>query len=315
MDPKKVIDWLLNMDVSIQYQVHRDLLGSDRKDLKNRIAMEGWGKTFLSKQKSDGHWGAGFYQPKWISTHYTLLDLKNLAMDNTSGNVDFILKKLLLENKASDGGINPIGTISVIDVCINGMFLNYACYFKADANGMHSVVDFLLSQVMPDGGFNCRSNRSGATHSSLHTTLSVLEGIDEYRKNGYTYKLDELTKAENSSKEFILQHHLFKSDKTGEIIKKDFLRIPYPCRWKYDILKALDYFQYSLTPWDARMEEAISYLIGKRNKQYTWNLNAAYAGKTHFEMEKSGQPSGWNTLRMMRILKYYRPDLWQEYTW
>ncbi|MFC0876369.1 hypothetical protein ACE01N_07225 [Saccharicrinis sp. FJH2] len=308
-----IINWLLSGDVSIQYQVHRDLLRTERKYLRSRIAKEGWGKMFLSKQRPDGHWGLKFYQPKWTSTHYTLLDLKNLAIDPDINSINTILTKILKEEKASDGGVNPIGTVKVSDVCLNGMFLNYASYFKSDPEELKSVVDFVLTETMTDGGFNCWSNRSGASHSSLHTTLSVLEGIDEYRKNGYTYRLDELTKAESTSREFILMHHLYKSDKTGMVIKKDFLRMPYPCRWRYDILKAMDYFQCSGSPWDNRMYDATRHLITKRNKQQTWNLQAPYPGKIHFEMETVGQPSRWNTLRMLRILKAYNPNLFQQY--
>jgi len=80
MNNDELIQWLLDGDVSIQYQVSRDLLGNERKSLRSRIAKEGWGKAFLSKRKENGHWGRGFYQVKWISTHYTLLDLKHLGI-------------------------------------------------------------------------------------------------------------------------------------------------------------------------------------------------------------------------------------------
>ncbi|NNK18093.1 MAG: hypothetical protein HKP49_02985, partial [Maribacter sp.] len=87
MDRPELIEWLLNGDISIQYQVHRDLLGVDRKDLQDRIATEGWGKRFLIKRKPNGHWGQRFYQPKWTSTHYTLLDLRNLNLDSGNAKV------------------------------------------------------------------------------------------------------------------------------------------------------------------------------------------------------------------------------------
>ena len=60
MTADSIITWLLEGDVSIQYQVHRDLLDMDRKDLQLRIAEEGWGKEFLSRRKADGHWGQSF---------------------------------------------------------------------------------------------------------------------------------------------------------------------------------------------------------------------------------------------------------------
>lgn len=305
MKDHKIINWLLRGDVSIQYQVHRDLLSTPRKDIQNRIASEGWGAAFLSKRFPDGHWGQKFYQPKWTSTHYTLLDLRtlNLAPDHPA--VHQTLETICTREKGKDGGILPIGSVRVSDVCLNGMFLNYAAYFKTAEENLNSIVDFILSQKMADGGFNCLSNRSGARHSSLHTTLSVLEGITEYEKNGYQYRLEELKRAQTSSVKFILQHQLFLSDKTGEIIHKNFLKLSYPCRWRYDILRALDYFQYSGTKWDDRMMPAIEVLKKKRKKDGTWNVSAHHPGQVHFQMEKAGTPSRWNTTRALRVLQFY----------
>jgi hypothetical protein len=305
LNNKAIKGWLLSGDVSIQYQVHRDLLSTNRHDLRERIASEGWGAQFLAKRKPEGHWGDRFYQPKWISSHYTLLDLRNLcvAPDNSiiRESIDLIAEK----EKGIDGGINPAREIVQSDVCINGMFLYYACYFKIKEEKLKSIIDFLLIERMPDGGFNCRSNRSGAVHSSLHTTLSILEGITEYEQNGYTYRLEELKKAQKSAEEFILLHQLFISDRTGKIIKKDFLKLSYPGRWKYDILRALDYFQYSKAKWDDRMQPAIDVLIKKRRKDNTWSVQAKHPGQVHFEMEKAGKPSRWNTLRALRVLKHF----------
>ena len=108
-----------------------------------------------------------------------------------------------------------------------------------------------------------------------------------------------------TSFEFILQHQLFLSDRTGKIINKDFLKLTYPGRWRYDILRALDCFQYAKVKWDDRMEPAIEVLLKKRNKGQTWNVQAKHPGQVHLEMEKAGKPSRWNTLRAMRVLKYF----------
>ena len=301
----EVIAWLLRGDVSIQYQVWRDLLEEKKDDLQTRITSEGWGRKFLATRNKNGHWGQAFYQPKWISTHYTLLDLRNLCIARDQPEIRDTIEMILAEEKGPDGGVRPIGSSQRSDVCINGMFLNYASYFCSDPEELESIVDFLLSEVMLDGGFNCMLNRSGAKHSSLHSTISVLEGITEYEKGGYTYRLKELRKAKKSSLAFILLHQLYISDRTGKIIRQEFLKFPYPTRWKYDILRALDYFQYENVPGDARMSPALGKLLAKRRHDSTWNLNAKYPGKVHFEMEKAGKPSRWNTLRAMRVLKCY----------
>ncbi|ELR69507.1 hypothetical protein C900_05039 [Fulvivirga imtechensis AK7] len=304
MNIDEIIEWLLKGDVSIQYQTYRDLLNEERKELKERIAHEGWGKQFLSCRGSNGHWGQSFYQPKWTSTHYTLLDLKNLCIANCKP-IRQTIKMILNEEKGADGGINPSRTIGNSDVCINGMALNYCCYFGADEADLQSIVDFVLSQWMADGGFNCRSNRSGARHSSLHTTLSVLEGIWEYEQNGYTYRLQDLRHAAKVSKEFILLHKLYKSDKTGEIIDKKMLAITYPPRWRYDILRALDYFQMAGEPYDKRMQDAIEVIVSKRNEDGTWNQQARHPGQVHFQMETAGKSSRWNTLRALKVLRHF----------
>ncbi len=306
MTADSIITWLLEGDVSIQYQVHRDLLDMDRKDLQLRIAEEGWGKEFLSRRKADGHWGQSFYQPKWISTHYTLLDLRNLGIHRDHTLIRQSIHRVLSAGKAEDGGI-PLGpsTRKHSDVCVNGMFLNYASYFGMPETSLHSVVDGILGEIMPDGGFNCRSTRSGATHSSLHSTLSVLEGLLEYQKRGTTYRHREISSARKSAEAFILLHQLFLSDRTGEIINKDFLRLSYPSRWRYDILRALDYFQAAQLPWDERMQPAIDVILQKRTKDGIWKLQAAHPGQVHFVMEKAGKPSRMNTLRALRVLKHF----------
>ena len=297
---------MLEGDVSSQYQVYRDLLGKERVDLQQRIGSEGWGRCFLSRRKPNGHWGDRFYQPKWISTHYTLLDLRNLNLPADNIEVKATIDSVLANSKAEDGGI-ALGpsTLHRSDVCVNGMFLNYASYFQTGERKLQSLVDAILHELMPDGGFNCRSTRSGAIHSSLHTTLSVLEGLTGFQNEGYTYRSNEVKEAIKTAQEFVLLHQFFLSDRTGEIIKKEFLRLSYPCRWRYDILRALDYFQYASCRWDPRMKRAIEVLKKKRNKNGTWNVQAAHPGQVHFTMEKAGRPSRWNTLRALRVLDRY----------
>lgn len=306
MNEQQIIEWLFEGDISIRYQAWRDLLGSDKKKLQDRITMEGWGLKFLSKRHSNGHWGDRFYQPKWISTHYTLLDIRNLNPAPENEFVKATIELVLQNDRAEDGGIRlGPSTNQHGDVCVNGMFLNYASYFKTPEIKLHSLVDSILAELMPDGGFNCRTTRSGAKHSSLHTTISVLEGFTEFQKADYNYRKKEISEAIKTGIEFILLHRLFLSDRTGQIIDKNFLKLTYPCRWKYDILRAMDYFQYAGIEWDNRMTDAVAFLNKKQNKDGTWNMQAAHSGQVHFTMEKAGKPGRWNTLRMLRIKKHF----------
>ena len=220
MNREEIIAWLLEGDPAIQYQTRRDLLHEDSavlSDLKNRIAEAGWGRAFLKRQQPEGHWGRAFYQPKWTSSHYTLVDLRNLCIPTTP-EIKKALALILATSIGPDGGINPSKDIEQSDVCINGMFLNYGCYFGTDEEKLRSVVDFIVSQQLADGGFNCRLNRSGARHSSMHSTISVLEGIREYIAAGYAFRAEELKRIEGEAQEFLLRHRLFKSDHTGAAI-------------------------------------------------------------------------------------------------
>lgn len=300
-----LLNWLLDGDVAIQYQVYRDLLDEDRPDLRVRIATQGWGAQFLNGRRPEGHWGRGFYQPKWISTHYTLLDLKHLSIAPDQAPIRESISHILAHHKEIDGGVNPAKTVKNSDVCVNGMFLNYACYFGMSAEPIQSIIDLLIRVQMPDGGFNCESNQHGAVHSSLHSTISVLEGISEYMANGYTYRTAELSVITHQAQEFILQHHLFRSDHTGEIISPRFLLLSYPSRWFYDILRALDYFRGVGAAYDPRLQDALDVLQQKRRKDGTWPLQAKHPGQTHFDMETPGKPSRWNTLRALRVLRHF----------
>ena len=173
MSMQRIIEWLLEGDVSIQYQVHRDLLGSEMPARRERIATEGWGARFLAARNENGHWGQRFYQPKWISTHYTLLDLKNLALPSDNPQARESIEIILRENKGNDGGISPYSsTISETDVCVNGMFLNYACYFKADPEQLKSTIDFTIS---PDTTppMDSPTNTSAPTIASARVVRSV----------------------------------------------------------------------------------------------------------------------------------------------
>lgn len=303
-----VIAWLLAGDVSIQYLTRKYLLNEAEQDLvelRRKIAQEGWGQAFLSARQETGHWGKGFYQTKWISSHYTLLDLKNLEIQPVKPIMD-TLQLILTEAQAPDGSINESHSCHASgDICVNGMFLNYAAFFGVAENQLQPIVDYLLANVMPDGGFNCAWKRSGAHHSSMHSTISVLEGFREFTKAGYSYRASQIAHTVASAEEMLLQHHLFRSDKTGKMISKQWLMLSYPSRWHYDILRALVYFADAGHPYDPRMAEAIAFVSAKRRKDGTWPVQAKHPGEVHFVMEKTGGPSRFNTLRALRVLKAY----------
>ena len=304
----KLLAWLTNGDVSVQYQTHRDLLGSDSKTtyaLQERIQREGWGLRFLKKQKSSGHWGTSFYQPKWTSTHYTLLDLKTIGLSPTNEAAQKSVSLVLDEPRGAHGGINLARSLSDSDVCVNGMALSYSSWFLPKDHRLRIIVDYILVTQMADGGWNCRYLNPTTTHSSLHSTLSVLEGLLEFKRTRQRYRLPEIIVAEKKAILFLLNHNLYQSHRTGKTIDERMLKLSFPCRWRYDILRCLDYLRDADVQFDPRMKSALQIVAKKRRVDGTWPIQEKHKGKVHFDMERTGTASRWNTLRCLRVLKHF----------
>lgn len=313
-DVGSIIQWLLSGDPSIQYQVHRDLLHTRNHELRSyqqQIASEGWGPRFIDARRPDGLWGKGLYQPKWTSTHYTLLDLKNLGYPPGNPQIKESMELVLSAPKGNLGEIILSKSHDRGDICVNGMILNYASWFVDNDERLKSVVNFLLEVQMNDGGWNCELF-DGARHSSLHSTISVLEGLLEWSAQGDPHQLNAIANAIHEGEEFILRHRLFRSYKTGDVINPKMLRLSYPCRWRYDILRALDYFQRSAPVYDKRMEDALEILQKKRRSDGYWPLQQKRPGATHFDMETVGDASRWNTLRALRVLNHFNISTQEE---
>jgi hypothetical protein len=183
------------------------------------------------------------------------------------------------------------------------MILSLLAYFQFEDDRLHALAEHLLAQQMPDGGWNCQSY-NGATHSSFHTTISVLEGLQEYEKFQRRY-VQEIQQAQQQAREFLLIHRLFRSHRTGKVVKSDFTRFSFPPRWYYDILRALDYFRECSTSRDDRLADAIEIVHKRRKQDGRWLLQNRHPGRSYFEMEQAGKPSRWNTLRALRILKWW----------
>jgi len=306
-DNDEIIQWLLEGDPAVCWQVQRDLLGATPNVYQSeqaRTTREGWGARFLSLQDPEGTWGGGLYSPKWISTTYTMLTLRYLGLPAETPQM---LRgcELLLENgyRPLDQGVNFAKSWDRGEACVSGMVLSLLAYVNYPDERTHKIVEYLFNEQMADGGWNCEAHL-GATHSSFHTTISALEGLHEYEK-AYPEHAAPVREAQAQAREFLLQHYLYRSHRTGEIVNDRMTRFPFPPRWFYDVLRALDYFQAVDAVRDERMEDAISLLMKRRRKDGRWPHYRGPSGRTFFEMEKAGQSGRMNTLRALRVLKWW----------
>lgn len=302
---KKVLNWLLKGDPSIRYQVLRDIVRDEAINLvqeHEKIAGSGWCKKLLDYQDSSGLWGNSWYSPKWTSTFYTLLTLKQLdalPVPEIITACNLLLDKGFTKN----GGITFWKTYKTGEPCVTGMLLSVLCHFGIMDERIVKMFEFLAGEQMKDGGWNCE-RINGATHSSFHTTLSVLEGLWEFEKK-YPGKSSEIPEMREKAMEFLLEHRLYKSHRTGQIINSRFTRFTFPPGWRYDIMRCLDFLRLT-TDWkDERIEDAINLIRKKQTKEGYWNAEALHPGKYFFSMEQAGKPGRWNTLRAIRILNWW----------
>jgi hypothetical protein len=264
-----------------------------------RVASEGWGARLLDLQGADGHWGGAAFVPHaWISTKDTLQVLRDLGADPASDRVRKAIGQVRDRCTWGEGFGNSPFFEGEVEPCINGRVLAIGAYF-----GETSVrlVDRLLQEQLSDGGWNCYAPPS--RRSSFNSTICVLEGLLEYeRAKG---PRPDVTSARIRAHEYLLERRLFRSLSTGQIIKPAWTEISFPTRWHYDILWGLDYLRRADVAPDEHMAEAIDLVAKKRDESGRWPLENPHPGPVHFAMEDgAGEPSRWNTLRALRVLRW-----------
>jgi len=314
----QVTDWLLSSDVSVRWQVMRDLLDAPLpawRAERAKVASEGWGARLLSYEDDDGQWAGGAFLPSgfgsgdwkeqgqpWTATTFSLTQLREFGLEPASPAARRAVDLVGANSRWDEGG-QPFWE-GEAEECINGRVVADGAYFGVDVS---AVVARLVSQRLGDGGWNCE-RANGSVRSSFATTVNVLEGLLEYeRATGGTPGSRE---ARRSGEEYLLERRLARRLRDGQVADKQFLALTYPPRWRYDILRALDYFRsaavFGCVPPDERLAEAVEHIRSKRRSDGTWHLDWRPKGRVWFEMDKGpGRPSYWVTLKAARVLKWF----------
>lgn len=189
-----ILDWLLDSDPAIRWQVLRDLVHAPADQIqaeRARIAVEGWGARLLALQGDDGQWAGGACFPAnstdwragtgqpWTSTLPTLQLLSEFGIDPSSDRVMAAVARVRDNCRWEHAG-QPFFS-GEVEPCINGRTVTLGSYFGVDVD---AVVSRLLTEQLEDGGWNCEAE-NGSVRSSFATTINVLEGLLAHeRANG-----------------------------------------------------------------------------------------------------------------------------------
>jgi len=298
-----IIEWLLDTDASIRWQVLRDLTDASAEIVateRSRVGSEGWGPLLLDQQRPDGQWGDGVATPFWWSNMYTLLFLRDLGLDSTSPRARAAID--LVRSNVTWGpgfGDSPFFE-GEVEPCINGRVVALGAYFGERSD---QLVDRLLSEQLVDGGWNCEAER-GSVRSSFHTTICVLEGLLAFEQAfGAT---SPVTDARRRAEEYLLERRLLRRLSTGHIIDSTWTQFAFPTLWHYDVLRALDYLRAAGAQPDARVAEAIAIVLERRQGDGRWLLDVRHRNTLHEELAGAvGAPNRWVTLRALRVLDWY----------
>lgn len=300
--PVNTIDWLLEGDPAIRWQVMRDLTDAAPEQVareRAKVSRIGWGAALVDRQEDDGQWGGGTYSPKWVSTTYTLLQLRDLGPDPEDPAVGEAVEKV--RENVEFGPRRPFFEY-LNETCVVGIVLALGSYYRV-ADGPDRQVERLADQQLEDGGWNCEAPMR-STRSSFNTTILALEGLLEYQRTTGV----STARLRQPAEEYLLDRRLFRSLSTGDVIKSRWRLFSFPTRWHYDVLRGLDYLRDAGVAVDSRWDEAIDLVESKRDRQGRWPLQNRHTGREHFVMEEPGKPSRWNTLRALRVLRWADSD-------
>ena len=314
-----VIDWLLDSDPALRWQVERDLVGAPQEvwgATRARIATEGFGARLLARQDPDGQWAGGAFFPSdfdfrgpeaaegagqpWTATTWALNTLRDWGLDPSvlAGTADL----LAANSRWEYDGMPYWG--GEVDCCINAYTLANGAWLGADVS---ALAEWFLAHRMADGGWNCEWV-DGSTRSSFHSTLNVLKGLLYYEAE--TGGTDAIREARKAGGEYLLQRRLLRTLSTGEPVGPWVTTFAYPFRWQYTALKAADHFlaaaRHDGVPPDPRLAEAIEVIATARRQDGTWIQEHRYPGRVWFEVDvPPGEPSKWLTFYGARVLQQW----------
>ncbi|WP_243696116.1 squalene cyclase [Labedella phragmitis] len=323
IDPR-VLDWLLESDPALRWQVERDLVGAPPRAwqaTRARVPTEGLGAELLARQDADGQWAGGAYFPAgffgspeaeqpgqpWTATTWTLKDLREFGVE--AAVLGDTAERLATNSRWEYDDLPYWG--GEVDVCINSFTLANGAWLGVDMSGLAA---WFREHRLGDGGWNCAAEDPGegeepSTRSSFHSTLNAIRGLLAYERITGD---DSVRDARHGGEEYLLERRLLYRLSTGERVGGFVDQFLYPNRHRYSALAALDHFRdasrFEGTVPDPRAADAVELVRSARQADGTWLQAGRLPGRVWVDIDvPEGEPSKWLTLIGTRVL-----DWWDE---
>lgn len=304
------VEWLLaSKEPAIRALARRDLVGEepDEPILEGRIA-----RTLLRGQKRDGGFGVHPYK-KWDGAHWRLVSLVELGVPAGEPRA-VAAASTVLEWLTSPGhrrGVRVIDGLARRCASQEGNALAVASRLGlADDPRVELLARSLVEWQWPDGGWNCDLRASGRS-SSFHESLAPMWGLHEYAEaTGARWARAAARRASES----FLTKRLFRSLRTGEVLRPYYLVLHYPPYWHYDVLQGLLVLSRMGLARDPRAAEALDEIERKRRPDGRWRQGARWWRRPGSEgsnvevvdWDRDDAASAMLTLNALRVLRAAR---------
>ncbi len=311
----QAVSWLLRQDnPGLRFWTLRDLLGRSENDPEVAGARDGvasWGPVAecLKEQHPDGYWGFSedVYWPKWRATVWPLILLAELGLPSKNPSIragcEYFLRVMGDQDRSWPPPKYPDQDLRswrlVWEPCVTGnMARTLAVFGYGEDPRVREMFEWLVKYQRDDGGWNCdtEEQRDGEAvhHSSFMSTIEPLWAFSSldpmhWPKGG--------REAVERGCEFLLMHRLFKSDKTGKVIREEWTQLHFPLFYFYDILHGLRVVSGLGYGNDERTKDALDLLASKRLRDGTWPMEASFLRALRRNLVKDPVTGQWHETR------------------
>jgi hypothetical protein len=300
------VHWLLQSDEpAVRLLAGRDLLGQTQPGAAEKVLTGPKVVALLAGQQADGGFGVHYYR-KWTGAHWRLVSLVELGVPANEPRAVAAAESVLRHFSSSRRRVAVIDGLPRRCAAVDGNLLAVCSRLGMAADPrVQELAAAIISWQWPDGGWNCDRSASGY-RSSFHETLATSWGLHEYASAA---KDEEARAAADRAAELFLQHRVFRSLRTGEVISRQWLALRYPSYWHYELLQALLVLSRMGKVADPRASEALDELERQRLPDGRWQPGGWWwkpAGGRHtpesVDWGREG-PSEMITLNALRVLR------------